>query len=163
VWLAVPWVCIGLALLLDGVRGRQRSVLATMVVLALAVPAQRQITSLAGRAPVASLAKAASNRDVLVTSFGVERPVADVVATTDEARFFLVTGRLSVPALPVPLGPDELVRRYCEARVGLIAVPDSDSRAGDAARLLARARPETLKPLYALTHGPSLYRFQCPG
>jgi hypothetical protein len=101
----------------------------------------------------------------MFASFLVEQPPGAVVATNAEARFFLLTGRLAIPALTpadrLPVGT-ALSRRYCAAGVALIAVPDSASPAGTAARALIRDQPSSIAELYQVTRGPALYRFTCP-
>jgi hypothetical protein len=172
-WILMPWAAgfVGMGAAAAWNRGGWRRVASGLLVLALVagyVP--RDLLSLAQRR-FATTARDVSQPDrLVVASIEAGTPPDAVIAAEGEPMIYLYTGRLAVPnalfqwkGRSLEYFPLEEVHRYfCQTGVTHIALSGPASEGAPVVSGLA-ARPDSVvRQLFTVTHGPALYRFQCP-
>ncbi len=173
VWIIYPWV---FALIATGcvaawTRWRWARVLVAALVVSVAVGyLPREATSLSKRRFASTGEGISRSFRTVVTPIAAELPQDAVVASEDEALIYLYTGRRTVPSDlfrwkgigTEPLSPAEHVRFWCDAGVTDLVVVAPDDPATHMVKWLTAHDPAALTPLFQVTGGQALYRFQCP-
>jgi hypothetical protein len=165
-WVMLPFaalfLCAGAgAALASGRWGR--GAVAVLAVALLAGYGLATVRAVAGRDFARMVEEGGRPLRLLTPAVAAGTPDSAVVAAEAEAAMFLHSGRLAVPGHlfrrrglgSVPLPPDSNVRYFCDAGVTHVVRAESGGEAG--------LPQPAVEPLFAVQHGPELYRFQCPG
>jgi hypothetical protein len=172
-WVVVPWIAAftGLGLVAAWNRGGGPRVASAVLVTVLLVGyLPREIVSIAQRRFAATAEGISQSDRLLVASIDAGTPAASVVAAEGEPLIYLYTGRLAVPNAPfqwkgqsVEFFPADEARRYfCQTGVTHVALSSESSDGVPIVKSLAAKPDGRLSPLFSVSRGPSLYRFQCP-
>lgn len=166
VWIVVPWLALlgTVGARFAWRRGRTARVAVAVLAVAVAVGYMpREYVSLRSRQFAATAEGISVPFGFLAPATVHATPADAVIAVEDEALMYLYTGRRTVPnhlfrwkgRATNPFGPEAMISFFCEAGVTHLAVTGP----GAAATPLT----EGLDPLFAMTRGPALYRFECSG
>lgn len=172
IWIALPWILlIGFTGMADVARrGRAGTIAAATLALCLAAGyLPREATSLATRGFTRTAVGISGTFRGILPSIGAETPEDAVIAVGDEALVYLYTGRRAVPSqlLRVRGRTTELLdaethaRYFCENGVTHVAVTGPGDLAGRVVDALSTRADLAIEPLFRVTDGPSLHRFQC--
>jgi hypothetical protein len=172
-WILLPWV--GLLGVLGALRlwewGRAGKVAVVLLSAAVLFGFVRlQALSVIERRFAVTAQRSSRPFELLTRGIATGTPEDAVIASDGEATVFLYTGRRTVPLFLFRLrgraienlGADTTLAYLCESGVTHVA---TSWVGGDAVPLFEafEARSDsTLDPLFVVTDGPGLFRFQCP-
>ena len=173
VWILLPWIALLMAA--GAVKAWQWGRFARMVLVLLGVVAaftfgRGQVLSLAGRRFSAAALSGSESFRPFIWGIRTGTPTDAVIASDGEALINLYTGRKTVPLYLwrlvgrefIGLGVDTTIAYLCEngvTHVGASVLPEEVAELLDGIR---QRGDSVLTPVFRITGGSSLYRFQCP-
>jgi len=173
-WILLPW--LGLFLLAGALRlwrwgAPGRIAVGILTISLLLGYGQRELRSVSRRGFAQTAVDLSGPFRYLVRGIDTAVPPDAVVATDGEALVYLYTGRRTVPLVLLQLRGRSWERfdagttasYFCESGVTHVATSWADGEAAPLISDLSAAGDSVLTPLFALTDGPALFRFRCPG
>jgi hypothetical protein len=172
-WVVTPWAMglIGWGILRAWNQGKAYRVVAATIGLALVLGyVPREVVSLHRRAFATTALDLSLGDRVLLPSIDDGVPKDAIIAAEGEAMIYLYTGRLAVPnrlfhwsGRSVEYFPVPEVRRFlCDSKVSYIALSAPGSEGAPIVKTLSADGENGITPVFVVTGGPALYRFQCP-